>query len=135
VTVVTQSSQPVSSTQDTAQSPTDSASTVADPSSDIWSTAFHEAVEKFEKGADDGLREEKSLQNLFAELIEVDKSVVEHDAFLRGVKILERAQGPLETLKMALDVTAPIASIEPTAALVVGIVRSVTVVSPSNPTF
>lgn len=98
-------------------------------SSDIWSTAYREAVDSLGKDIDVAILKGENIAQLFRQLEEIDKEAAEETLFLRGVKYLKSLQVPLEKFKLALDVAAPLASIEPTATIVFGVVRSVTAVS------
>ena len=66
---------------------------------------------------------------LFRELKDIEKEVTHKSAFLRGVRYLRSIKIPLERFKFVLDTVSPLTSIEPTAAMVFGLVRSMTVVS------
>jgi hypothetical protein len=98
-------------------------------SSDIWSTAYREAVESLGKDIDVAILKGENVAQLFRQLEEIDKEAAQESLFLRGVKYLKSLQVPLEKFKLALDVAAPLATIEPTATIVFGVVRSVTAVS------
>lgn len=102
---------------------------VAIVSSDIWSTAYREAVDSLGKDIDVAILKGENIAQLFRQLEEIDQEVAEETLFLRGVKHLKSLQVPLEKFKLALDVAAPLASIEPTTTIVFGVVRSVTAVS------
>lgn len=71
----------------------------------------------------------ENVAHLFAQLEKVDKDATGESLFLRGVKFLHSVQVPLEKIKLALDITAPLTNVEPTAATVFGVLRSVTAVS------
>lgn len=98
-------------------------------SSDIWSTAYREAVESLGKDIDVAILEGENVAQLFRQLEEIDKEADQESLFLRGVKYLKSLQVPLEKFKLALDVAAPLANMDPTATIVFGVVRSVTAVS------
>ena len=66
---------------------------------------------------------------LFRELKDIEKEATHESAFLRGVRYLHSIKIPLERFKFVLDTASPLTSIEPTAAMVFGLVRSMTVVS------
>jgi hypothetical protein len=70
----------------------------------------------------------KSITQLFRDLEDIQKGETHDSAFLRGVKYLQSLRVPLETLKLALDLASPLSSLEPTAATVVGVTRSVVAV-------
>jgi hypothetical protein len=97
--------------------------------SDIWSTAYHEAVDSLGKDIDVAVLKGENVAQLFRQLEEIDKEATQESAFLRGVRYLHSLQVPLERFKLALDLAAPLTNIEPTAATVFGVVKSVTAVS------
>lgn len=70
-----------------------------------------------------------STTHLFAQIEELDREATQDSAFVRGVACLRSIQVPLERFKLALDVAAPLTNLDPTAATVFGMVRSVTAVS------
>ncbi len=98
-------------------------------SSDIWSTAYREAVDSLGKYIDIAILKSENVAQLFRQLEEIDKDVTQESAFLRGVRYLHSLQVPLERFKLALDLASLLTDIEPTAATVFGVVRSVTAVS------
>lgn len=98
-------------------------------SSDIWSTAYREAVDSLGKDINVAILKGENVAQLFRQLEEIDKEATQESAFLRGVRYLHSLQVPLERFKLALDLATPLTSIEPTAAAVFGVVRSVTAVS------
>lgn len=98
--------------------------------SDLWSSAYREAVEKLGKDVDVSILNGESVAELFMQLEELDKDNVQESAFLRGVKYLHSLQVPLERFKLALDLASPLTSIEPATSAVFGVVRGVTAVSP-----
>lgn len=100
-------------------------------SPDIWSAAFREAVESLGEEIDFIALRGKNIIQLFRDLEDIGKKETHDSAFLRGVKYLQSLQVPLETFKLALDLASPLSSLEPTAATVVGVVRSVTAVIPA----
>jgi hypothetical protein len=71
------------------------------------------------------------VTQLFAELDQLEREVMQESAFDRGLRCLRSLQVPLERFKLLLDLTSPLASIEPTATTVVGLVKGVTAVIPS----
>jgi hypothetical protein len=101
-------------------------------STDLWSAAFREAVDTFESKMSVDLITGGSLEQLFKDLQSIDKSLTDESTFLRGLGRLRSMKVPLETFKLALDVTNPLASFEPTAATVFGVVRGVTTVRSSH---
>jgi hypothetical protein len=124
-----QAALPASQTQ--VQSPShDNAGVVVD--SDLWSTAYREAVARLGNDFDVGILEGKKVEQLFEELGKVDEEAKQDSAFLRGVQHLRAIQVPLERFKLALDLASPLTSIEPTTSLVCGVVRSVSAVSRSG---
>jgi hypothetical protein len=98
-------------------------------SSDLWSTAYREAVESLGEEIDVAILKGRNVEQLFRELEEIDKEATQESVFLKGVKYLQSIQVPLERFKLALDLASPLTSLEPTASTVFGVVRSVTAVS------
>ncbi|PYH90965.1 hypothetical protein BO71DRAFT_333289, partial [Aspergillus ellipticus CBS 707.79] len=98
-------------------------------STDIWSAAFREAVESLGEEIDVISLKGKSITQLFRDLEDIQKGETHDSAFLRGVKYLQSLRVPLETLKLALDLASPLSSLEPTAATVVGVIRSVVAIA------
>ncbi|KAI1498957.1 hypothetical protein F5X99DRAFT_391625 [Biscogniauxia marginata] len=98
-------------------------------SSDLWSTAYREAVESLGKDVDVAILKGENVAQLFKKLEDIEKEATQESAFLRGVRYLHSLQVPLERFKLALDLATPLANIEPTAATVVGVVRSVTAIA------
>lgn len=99
-----------------------------DASLDIWSAAFREAVEGLGEDIASALSG-KSAERLFLELEKFEREAAHKSAFLRGLERLRSLKVPLDTLKLALDLASPLANLEPTASTVLGVVRSVTMVS------
>lgn len=97
--------------------------------SDLWSAAYREAVNLLGNDINVAILKGENVAELFRQLDEIDKEATQDSVFARGVKHLRSLQVPLERFKLALDLAAPLANIEPTAATVVGVVRSVTAVS------
>ena len=98
-------------------------------SSDLWSAAYREAVFSLGKDIDVAILKGEHVAQLFKGLEDMDKGATQETAFARGVKYLRSIQVPLERFKLALDLSSPLTSIEPTAATVFGVLRSVTAVS------
>ena len=98
-------------------------------SSDLWSTAYRDAVDSLGEGIDIAILEGRNVAQLFRELEEMDKEATQESALLRGVKYLQSIQVPLERFKLALDLASPLTSLEPTTLSVFGVIRSVTAVS------
>jgi hypothetical protein len=98
-------------------------------SSDIWSTAYREAVDSLGKDIDVAILKGENVAQLFRQLEEIDREAAQESVFLRGVRYLHSLQVPLERFKLALDLASPLANIEPTAGTVFGVVRGVTAVS------
>jgi hypothetical protein len=98
-------------------------------SSDLWSAAYREAVESFGKDVDAAILVGTNAAQLFAELEGIDKGTSQQSAFLRGVAYLRSIQVPLERFKLALDLASPLASLDPAASSVIGVVRSVTAIA------
>ena len=96
---------------------------------DIWSKAYDEAVKSFGKDINNVILKGENVAQLFRQLEEIDKEATQESVFLRGVKYLHSLQIPLERFKLALDLASPLTNIEPTAATVFGVVKSVTAVS------
>jgi hypothetical protein len=117
--------QPIRSNGSTAD---DDISTIVD-STDLWSAAYREAVESFGKDIDVAILKGSSAAQLLEKLEDVDKQATQESVFLRGVAYLRSIQIPLERFKLALDLAAPLGSVDPTASTVLGVVRSVTAVS------
>jgi hypothetical protein len=97
--------------------------------SDIWSKAYDEAVKSLGNDIDNAILKGENVAQLFRQLEEIDKEATQESVFLRGVRYLHSLQVPLERFKLALDLASPLTNIEPTAATVFGVVRSVTAVS------
>lgn len=98
-------------------------------SSDIWSAAYREAVENLRQEIDVATLEGKDAMQLFRELHETEEDATNESAFSKGLRHLRSVQVPLERIKLALDLASPLANVEPTAATVFGVLRSVTAVS------
>jgi hypothetical protein len=98
-------------------------------SSDLWSAAYREAVDSLGKDIHLDILKGENLAELFKQLEKIDKEVTQESVFLRGVRYLHSLQVPLGSFKLALDLASPLTSIEPTAAMVFGVVRGVTAVS------
>lgn len=98
-------------------------------SSDIWSTAYREAVESLGKDINVAILKGENVAQLFKQLEEIDREATQESIFLRGVRYLHSLQVPLENFKLALDLASPLTNIEPTSTMVFGVVRSVTAVS------
>ena len=97
--------------------------------SDRWSAAYRDAVLSLGKDLDIAILKGKNVAQLFEELQRTDLEAFQESAFSRGVKYLHSIKVPLESFKLALDLASPLTSVEPTAATVFGVVRSVTAVS------
>lgn len=97
-------------------------------STDLWSAAFREAINTLEPRMDVACITGKTVEQLFDNLRDIEKSATECSMFRRGLEHLRSAKGPLENFKVALDLANPLIAFEPTAATVFGIVRSVTAV-------
>ncbi|KAM7189105.1 hypothetical protein V8F33_010226 [Rhypophila sp. PSN 637] len=70
-----------------------------------------------------------SVAELFKQLEQMEKDSAQESVFIRGVKYLHSLQVPVERFKLALDLAAPLTSLEPTTATVFGVVRSVTAIA------
>ncbi|KAJ6019002.1 hypothetical protein N7522_001069 [Penicillium canescens] len=97
-------------------------------SSDVWSAAYREAVESLGEEINTALSG-KNAEQLFKELEEIEHEATQESAFLRGVQRLRFLKPALDTFKLALDLTSPLANLEPTASTVFGVVRSVTAIA------
>ncbi|KAF4467462.1 NACHT nucleoside triphosphatase [Fusarium albosuccineum] len=102
-----------------------------DDAADLWSTAYREAVESLGEDIDVAILQGKNVEQLFRELEEVDNESTQGSAFLRGLKYLQSIQVPLERFKLALDLASPLASFDPAASTVFGLVRGVTAIAVS----
>lgn len=98
-------------------------------SSDLWSAAFCEAVNSLEKEIDIAILKGRNAAQLFTDLVEIDNDATQESAFLRGLQYLRSIRVPLDTMKLALDLANPLARLDPTATVVVGVVQGVTAVS------
>lgn len=96
--------------------------------SDIWSAAYREAVENLRAELDITLLEGKHVKRKLENIDNIEKEQTQQSAFLRGVMCLRATKVPLERFKLALDLAFPMASLEPIASAVLGVVRVVTVV-------
>jgi hypothetical protein len=99
-------------------------------SSDLWSKAYREAIDSFGKDIDSSIFTSSTAVQLFKELEEIGKDATQDSVFIRGVAYLRSIQVPLERFKLALDLATPLGSLDPTASTVLGVVKSVTAVSP-----
>ncbi|KAI7326164.1 hypothetical protein KC326_g350 [Hortaea werneckii] len=95
-------------------------------SADIWTAAFHEAVEKVGEDIDQAIIKGKDAEQLLKELERLDMDSSQRSAFSRGHEFLKTLQVPLQTFKMGLDLASPFTAIEPTTSVVVGVLRAVT---------
>ena len=101
-------------------------------SSDMWSAAYREAVDSLGRDINVTILKGENVAHLFTQLEELDQEATKESAFRKGVKYLHSLQVPLEKFKLALDLASPLSNIEPTAATVFGVIRSVTAVSSSE---
>lgn len=69
------------------------------------------------------------MAQLFAELDQLEREGMQESAFERGLRCLRSLQVPLERFKLLLDLASPLASIEPTATTVVGLLKGVTAIA------
>ncbi|SPO01953.1 related to vegetatible incompatibility protein HET-E-1 [Cephalotrichum gorgonifer] len=97
--------------------------------SDLWSAAYHEAVDSLGEDIDVAILKGNNVAQLFRELEEIDKNATKESAFLRGVEYLRSLQVPLERFKLALDLASPLTAAEPTTSAVFGVVRGVTAIA------
>ena len=98
-------------------------------SSDLWSTAYREAIDSLGEDIDVAILMGSNAAQLFKDLEEIEKDATQESAFLRGVAYLHSIQVPLERFKLALDLATPLSKLDPTATTVFGVVSSVTAVS------
>lgn len=98
-------------------------------SPDVWSFAFREALNSVGSDIDVAILQGENATTLLKGLQDLDRESSQESAFRRGVEHLQRLKIPLETIKLALDIATPVAAIEPTASMAIGVVRSVTAVS------
>ena len=98
-------------------------------SSDLWSAAYREAINSLGEDLDVAILMGGNAAQLLKELEEMDKDATQESAFVRGVAYLRSIQVPLQRFKLALDLAAPLSTLDPTATTVFGVVRSVTAVS------
>lgn len=92
---------------------------------DLWSAAFREAIGELEPTMDITQITGRTVEHLFRDLGTTSKSIDENSAFRRGLAHLRSVKGPLQNFKLALDLSDPLVTFEPTAATVIGIVRGV----------
>ncbi|KAI6801898.1 hypothetical protein KC361_g1467 [Hortaea werneckii] len=95
-------------------------------STDIWTAAFHEAVEQVDEDINQAIIKGKDAEQLLKELERLDMDSSQHSAFSRGHEFLKTLQVPLQTFKMALDLASPFTVVESTTSVVVGVLRAVT---------
>lgn len=101
----------------------------ANASSDLWSAAYHEAVDSLGKDIDIAILVGSNAAQLLKGLEDIDEESTQESVFLRGVAYLRSIKVPLERFKLALDLASPLSNLDPTATTVFGVVRSVTAVS------
>lgn len=97
-------------------------------SEDLWTAAFREAIETFEPKLDVAQLADANVERMLHDLELIDRLNNDDSIFQRGLEHLRRVKGPLENLKLALNLAEPLVSFEPVAATVIGVVRSVTTV-------
>ncbi|KAL5371373.1 hypothetical protein DPSP01_014309 [Paraphaeosphaeria sporulosa] len=98
-------------------------------SSDIWSAAYREAVDSLGEDIDVAILLGNNAAQLLKKLEGIENTSTQESAFLRGVAYLRSIQVPLERFKLALDLTSPLSSLDPTATTVFGVVKSVTAIA------
>ncbi|KAK8014833.1 hypothetical protein PG990_008129 [Apiospora arundinis] len=91
----------------------------------LWSAAYREAVES-QKTVDQAILKVGKIHELFVKLEATESGTPDDSLFRKGLKQLEKIKGPLKQFKLVLDVTSPLASAEPAAATVIGVVQGVT---------
>ena len=101
--------------------------TVAYEPTDLWSAAYREAFSSLGEEEKSMISKDESIEKLFMTLEKTNEEFAGDSLFRRG---LQRLQSPLTNIKLALDIASPLAAIEPTASTAVGVVKSVTAVSP-----
>ncbi|OJJ79438.1 uncharacterized protein ASPGLDRAFT_1506875, partial [Aspergillus glaucus CBS 516.65] len=90
-------------------------------SSDLWSAAYREAIENLRQEIDIATLEGKDAVQLFRELHETEKETTDESAFSRGLRHF--------AIKLELDLVSSLTNVEPTAATVFGVLRSVTAIA------
>ncbi|KAL2263935.1 hypothetical protein VTK26DRAFT_4122 [Humicola hyalothermophila] len=100
-----------------------------DPSIDLWSAAYREAVKSLGDGINVAILKGESVAELFRQLENLEKDTAAESAFLRGVKYLQSLQVPLERFKLALDLATPLTNLEPATSAVCGVVQCVTAIA------
>ena len=91
----------------------------------LWSAAYREAVAS-QNAVDQSILKVESIQDLFVQLEATESGSPDESLFRKGLKQLEKLKGPLQQMKLVLDVTSPLASAEPAAATVISVVQGVT---------
>ncbi|KAH6646799.1 hypothetical protein BKA67DRAFT_525676 [Truncatella angustata] len=95
----------------------------------IWSRAYTEAVQSLTGDINSAILEGQNIEWLFKQLQEAGKEANEESLLRKGIKYLRKLKVPLEKFKLALDLTAPLASMEPIAGTVLGMVKSATAIA------
>ncbi|KAI1846709.1 hypothetical protein JX266_007282 [Neoarthrinium moseri] len=97
---------------------------------DIWSAAYREAVENSpDERIQKLILKGENAGQLLRQLEHDEDGLVENSLFRRGIHCLKTVQGPLENLKLVLDVASPLTSIEPAVGTAFGVLKSVTAVA------
>ncbi|KAF3401577.1 hypothetical protein F1880_009990 [Penicillium rolfsii] len=96
---------------------------------DLWSAAYREAVDSVSGKVDVAILKGKDATRLFSELEDTAKEATHKSFFLKGMRYLESLKVPLDKIKGILDLASPLASLEPTAATVLGVVRGLTAIA------
>lgn len=97
-------------------------------SEDLWTTTFREAIGTFKPKLDVTQLADANVERILHNLELINRLNNDNLIFQRGLEHLRRVKGPLENLKLALNLAEPLLSFEPAAATVIGVVRSVTTV-------
>lgn len=96
--------------------------------SDLWSSAYHEAVATLGKDIDEGILMSENIAQLFRQLGESNEKATQESSFSRGVKYLQSIQVPLDKFKLALDLAAPLTNIQPATSSAFGLIQGATAV-------
>lgn len=97
----------------------------AGDNADIWSVAYHDAIQKLDREKRDMVLTGRNLNQLLKDLEERDAESAENSYFRKGLK---RVQKPLENVKLAVDLAQPLLGLDPAVATATGVVKSFTIV-------
>lgn len=96
---------------------------------DIWSAAYREALQKSpDERVKKLILKGENAGQLLRQLEQDEDGLIENSLFRQGIQYLKKVQGPLENLKLVLDLASPLTSIEPTVGTAFGVLKSVTAV-------